>query len=494
MVKEFLNKIKESLFSVLPIVVLVTVLAIWIAPMTTEFYITFAVSAVLLVVGMALFNHGADNSMIEMGANVGTALSKTKKINVMLLCTFLIGFFITIAEPELLVASNQVGMGKWLFIIAVSLGVGVFLSLAIIKMIFKLNLSFMFAASFTLLLILSYFINPEYLPLIFDAGSITTSSISVPFLLSFGVGLASLRMSKSAEDDTFGLIALSSVGPMFSVMLLSAFLPSGLSSSNVEVLTNTNLLDSLIGSLIEVTLSLLPIIIIFFLFQFFTLKLPVKKIIKICIGLAYTFIGIVIFLTGVGAGFLPVAFKLGTAISTSVAFGYKSLYLLIPLSLILGFVMISAEPAIHVLKRQVEEITQGKIKERTMLLTLSIGSAIGVLLASLRTVFDIPILFLMIPIYLPCIILTFINPKVFTAIAFDSGGSSTGAMGVSFVLPMFTGLAGASGNAFGTIGLMSAMAVLSIQILGLVYTLQLRKQDKLKEASIKEIKIIDFDV
>lgn len=495
MIKEFYAKIKEAFWAVMPIVLLVTLLTIWVAPVDADFYITFGVSALFLILGMALFNVGADQSMIEMGSSVGAALSKTKKLKLMLFCTFLIGFLITLAEPELLVISEQIGMGKWLYVLTISLGVGFFLALSIIRMIFRVNLSVLFAFAFTLILVISFFVQPEYIPLIFDAGSVTTSSVSVPFLLAFGIGLASLRVSKNSEDDTFGLIALSSVGPMFSIMVVSLFLPSGLGGSNVATLLDASLSQSLLDSVKEVTFSLFPIIIIFFIFQVTLIKLPMKKIVKIGIGLGYTFVGIVIFLAGVAAGFLPVAFKLGMSINESTMFGYRGLLLLVPLSLLLGFVMISAEPAVHVLKRQVEEITNGKISQKTMIVTLSVGAAFSVLLATLRAVFDIPMLAIMIVIYVPCIVLAFINPKVFTSIAFDSGGSSTGAMGVSFILPMLTGVAGDGRNAFGAIGIMAGVSVLAIQIIGFIYTIKLKKLEvEEKRRRIKQITIIDYDI
>ncbi len=495
MIKEFNSKIKEAFWSVMPIVLLVMLLTIWVAPVEPKFYITFGVSSIFLIVGMALFNVGADQSMIEIGASIGSTISKTKKLKIMIFCTFLIGFLITLAEPELLVISEQVGMGKWLFVMTVSLGVGVFLALSIIRTVFRVNLSFIFAVCYALILVIAFFVQPEYLPIMFDAGSVTTSSISVPFLLSFGIGLASLRVSKNSEDDTFGLIALSSVGPIFSVMIVSLFLPSGLGGSKVSTLLDQNLWQALISSTKEVAFSLSPIIIIFFIFQITLIKLPMRKIIKICVGLVYTFVGIVMFLTGVAAGFLPVAYNLGIAIHESTIFGYKGLHLLIPLNLLLGLVMISAEPAVHVLKRQVEEITNGKIKQNAMLITLSIGTAFSVLLATLRIVFDIPILVIMIVIYVPCIVLAFINPKVFTAIAFDSGGISTGSMGVSFVLPMLTGVSGGGGNAFGTIGIMAGVAVLAIQIIGLIYTIKLKKIEVAeRKKRIKQITIIEYDI
>jgi len=486
MIKEILAKLKESFMSVMPIMLIVALLTIFITPVSQEMFINFIISSVLLIVGMSLFNVGAEQSMIPMGSSIGQGLSQTKKLKIMLISALIIGFVITFAEPDLAVLAEQSGMGKWLFICVVSLGVGIFLLLAVIKTVFQIKLNIMLAISYGLVFILAIFVPDSFLPLCFDSGSVTTGPISVPFLIAFGLGLATIRSSKSSEDDSFGLIALGSAGPILAVMIMGLF--SGGELNVVESSHGASSIGSaIVENLIDVFIILLPIFAIFLIFNFALLKLPASKIWKIAIGLIITYVGIVLFLSGVTAGYLPIATEIGTEIMQT-----DYTWLLYPLSLLLGYFVISAEPAVHVLKKQVEEITGGRIKQKTILIVVSIGVALAVFFATLRVLFDIHALYILVPIYIIAIALSFVNPVVFTGIAFDAGGTATGAMAVSFILPFLTGVMG-GGGAFGTIALIACMPIVSLQVLGLIYTIGVKKAERKEVVKRKRIEIIEFD-
>jgi len=497
------KKIKEACVAVLPISVIIILISTTICPISAELFITFAISIVLLILGIALFTTGTDISMSQMGESIGHSLCKSKKLSLMLICTAFIGFIITFAEPDLAVLASQIAnMGilkeQYLFISVVSIGVGVFLLFAILKVVFRLRLSVILAIGYGILFLISFLV-PDYLvPIAFDSGSVTTGPISVPFLISFGLGIASITTNKD-EENALGYIALSSLGPIIAVMILGLFLPKDITiTSDATTITESlsvieTLLHSFVEYLKDVAITLLPIVVIFLIFQFTMLKLSKQTIQKIIVGLIYTYIGVVLFLTGVNAGFLPIASIIGEGIAQS---GFK--WILIPLSIILGYFIIAAEPAIHVLKKKVEEVTNGGIKQKTILICVSIGVALSVLLAMLKTLFNIPLLAILIPIYVLCIGLAFYDSNLFVSIAFDAGGTATGAMAVSFILPFISGVANIVGNntanGFGTIALIAAMPILTLQILGAVYTFKTNKRTKQRrKASKVHIEIIEFE-
>ncbi len=502
MISNLWNKLKESFMAVLPISIVVILISVILCPLKADIYIAFGISAILMILGIALFSLGSDISMTQMGSNIGKSLCKSKKLSLMLICTAFIGFIITFAEPDLAVLAKQIAdMGimseQYLFISVVSIGVGVFLLLAILKVVFRWKLSIILAIGYSLLFMLCFFV-PDYLvPIAFDSGSVTTGPISVPFLISFGLGISSISSSNDKEN-ALGYIAMSSLGPIVAVMILGMFLPKDVVITTTQIVADetTNIFALLGTNLLEyfkdVAITLLPIIVIFLIFQFTMLKLSKTTLWKILIGLVYTYFGVVLFLTGVNTGYLPVASALGKGIASG-----DHQWVLIPLSLILGYFIIAAEPAVHVLKKEVEEVTNGKLKQKTILTCVSIGVAFSVLLAMLMTLYSIPLIALLIPIYLACIILSFYNGSLFVAIAFDAGGTATGAMAVSFVLPFITGVASIvnpNTTGFGTIALIACMPILALQILGAVFTTATKRATrKEKRVSKIHVEIIDFE-
>lgn len=475
MIKELLNKIKESCLSILPIFALVIFLHFTLVPLSKEMMISFLIGTLFLMIGMSLFTLGADNAMMPMGNKVGNYLSKNKKLWFLILVAFLLGTCITIAEPDLKVLADQASyLPGTALILTVSIGVGLFLVLAALRLVFKLKLSTLLLISYSIVFLITIFVPSKFIPLSFDSGGVTTGPITVPFIMALSIGMASVSDSEDAKNDSFGLIGLCSIGPILSVLFLSLFFNKGDTSYIIEE-SNFNIFEYFLICGKEILIALLPIIIIFFFFQLFFLKMNKKALIKICISILYTFIGLVLFLVGVNYGFM----NTGNYIGTQIASLNKNL--LIPLGMLMGCLTILAEPAVYVLNKQVEEISSGLISKKTLTLTLAIGVSIAVGLAMLRIVFDISILYILIPGYILALALTFMTPKLFVAIAFDSGGVASGPMAATFILPFAIGACLTVGNsvvldAFGLVSFIALTPLISIQILGVIYQYKLNKQ------------------
>ncbi len=502
MKRNLLGKLKESTISVLPIAVIVVALALFVAPVPRMYLYAFLISSVILIVGMGLFNMGAEVSMIPIGQNIGAELTKSKKIWLMLIMCLVIGTVITIAEPDLAVLAAKVpGVGKWSFLILAAIGLGVFMVLAVAKVFFRIKLSIILAVSYGLAFLLMFFVPKAYLPIAFDAGTVTTDPMSAPFLLAFGLGVSAVRSTRSGEDDNFGLIGICSIGPVLAIMIYSLFLsnPDAATVSAIADPQNITQIMSLTGLEIlkflkEVGLILIPIVILFVVFQIFVIKLPKKQVIKILIGLLYTYVGMTLFLSVIDVGFVPIANALGRAITM---LSYK--WILIPLGFVIGFVIVLAEPAVHVLNAQIEITTGGLIKSRTMMIAIALGVAVAMMMGILRVLYNINFIYIIIPMYVIAIILAFINRKVFTAIAIDAGGVATGAMSVAFVLPFVTGVASALGGnvaefSFGAMAFVAAMPIVVVQLMGFAFLLVSRKQERKRARHIKkDITIIEYE-
>ncbi len=488
MAKILLKKLKESLISVLPVTVIVLVLALT-GPLTglvhleTVEIVSFAVSAVLLILGIGLFNLGADLAMTPMGEHVGAGLTKSKKLSVLILVCFVMGVLITVAEPDLSVLANQVKeimpggetAGKILLTVTVGLGVGIFLVLAVVKIAFKKDLStllmFFYMMLFAVCAILLENGKSGLLPLGFDAGGVTTGPITVPFIMALGVGISSTIGGRNANENSFGLIAMCSIGPIIAVMLLSISTKGDLGAYDFTQYSITEYLGGNFGELIfdkitEVITALGLVVLFFIILQFLVLKLPRQKLLQIGVGIIYTFLGLVIFLVAVTVGFMPVGFKLGLQLAEHPA-------VLVVFGFVLGMVVVLAEPAVHVLNKQVEGVTGGGVKKIEMLVALSVAVGISIGLAMIRMIFKFSILYILIPGYLISLGLSFFVPKIYTAIAFDSGGVASGPLTSSFILPLVIGACATVldeysiyGFAFGVVALVAMMPLITIQALG----------------------------
>lgn len=477
----FLLKIKESVSAVLPITILVLVLNFTIVPMNTGTLLMFLVGALMLILGMGLFTLGADISMMVMGEKIGSFLARSRKIWILIPITFLMGVLITIAEPDLQVLAAQTpGVPDSILIWSVAIGVGLFLIVAFLRTLLQIKLNYILIVFYLFVFILAAFAPNNFIAVAFDSGGVTTGPITVPFIMALGIGMAAVRTDKNSQEDSFGMIALCSVGPIIAVLLLGIFYhPSGsdyivattAESSNIIYILK-QFIQHLPVYVKEVATALAPILIFFLLFQVSVLKISLKPLIKILVGLAYTYLGLVLFLTGVNVGFMPAGYFIGSEIISG-----KYSWLLVPLGMVIGFVIVAAEPAVHVLNKQVEEMSEGNITGKSMLLSLSIGVAVSVGLAMLRIATGIPIWFMVIPGYIIAIIMSFFVPPIFTSIAFDSGGVASGPMTATFLLPMAMGACNAIGgnmllDAFGIVAMVAMTPLITIQALGLLYKLR----------------------
>ena len=504
MKKEFLAKITEAILSILPISLIVIILSLIFVRDAGVSVAGFAICSVFLMVGICLFTIGSEMSLMKMGGYIGSHLSKTKKVALMLVCAFLIGTIVTIAEPDLMVLASQVpSINKWVFLITVSVGVGIFLLLSVLRILLKIKIKYIMAVCYGLIAILMFFVPSNFLPICFDASGVTTGPISVPFIMAFGLGIAAVRSGESNENDGFGLLAICSIGPIIAIMIISAILGG---KANTEIVGTTysvfenfgefglSLGGALLESLKDVAIVLLPVVLFFLIYNFSALKYPIKVIARLMIGIVYTYVGIVLFFTGVNAGYLPLANVLSTAIATSQVW-----WIIIPISVILGLVIVVAEPAVHVLNKQVEDLSSGVISKKTMLISMSIGVSISVLLSALKVLFQIEMIYFAFPLIVLCVILTFFIPNHITAIAFDSGGVSAGSIAGSFILPFMQGICSARGcdimtYGFGPVGLIVLTPILIVELMGLKMTINNKKlADSNKKGDKKKVTVIEFN-
>ena len=483
-----LSKIKESLMSVLPVTLIVIILNLTpLINLELKEIITFAVSAIFLILGIGFFTLGADIAMTPMGEHVGSGLTKSKNLKLLLLICFALGVLITIAEPDLTVLADQVG--SKLIIIFVGLGVGIFLILAILKIVFKKDLASMLIYFYMVLFALALLLlamdpeNFQLIPLSFDSGGVTTGPITVPFIMALGVGIAATIGGKYASENSFGLVTLCSVGPILAVLILSLVNSGDISTPNVnDYLLADNLLvatfETLWNTTKDVTLALGLVVGFFFIINFIFLKLPKKKLFQIGVGTLFTYVGLIIFLTSVHIGFMPVGFKMGQELAKTSPLAVSII------GFVLGLVVVLAEPAVHVLNKQVEEITNGTVSKKSMLIALSVGVGISICLSVIRIIFGFSILYYLIPGYLLSLGLSFFVPKIYTSIAFDSGGVASGPLTSTFILPFAIGTGVAmNGNilsdAFGIVAMVAMTPLITIQMLGFTSISKKRLSEKL---------------
>ena len=476
--KELLSKIKEALISALPITAIVYLLSLtpWFNFSGTEL-LTFTIGAVMLVLGIGLFNLGADLAMTPMGTTVGSGLSKQRKLSLLLSVCFVLGMLITIAEPDLQVLATQVSavMNGTVLVYAVGLGVGSFLVFAILRIVFRrplgnlLTLFYMLLFAMALLLVVQG--NESLLPLAFDSGGVTTGPITVPFLMALGVGVSSILGDRKSQDNSFGLVALCSIGPVLAVLVLGIFSTSDLSYTVPDYSMSSDILGSFLNSLAhtakEVATALGMIVVFFTVCQITFLRLPRKRLLRIAIGVLFTYVGLVIFLTGVNVGFMPIGYKLGYELAKI------NKNFLVVLGLLMGVLVVLAEPAIHVLNQQVEDVTGGAITRRAMIAGLCVGVGAAIALSVIRIIFDFSLVYYVIPGYFISLGLSVFVPRVYTAIAFDSGGVASGPMTSGFILPFATGVcvciqgeAAVLRDAFGVVALVAMAPLITIQLLG----------------------------
>ena len=472
------EKVKESLSSVLPITVIVLILSVALVPLEIGTLALFLTGAVLLIIGMGFFQLGAEVAMTPLGQGVGGRLVKSNSLPFILLLCFLMGAIITISEPDLQVLANQVAaIPNPVLIWTVAVGVGVFTAVAFLRIYFKINLGLLLTGLYILLFLLSFFTPSDFVAVAFDSGGVTTGPMTVPFIMALGVGLSAARSDKDSANDSFGLVALCSVGPILMVLLLGIFYhPEEAVYTSVEVPaieTTRDVVRQFVQAIPqyaeEVLMSMLPVAGVFVLFQILTRTYRKRQVLRMSVGLLYTYLGLVLFLTGVNVGFAPVGSLLGGGLADGML-----KWILIPIGMVIGYYIVKAEPAVQVLNEQVEDLTGGTVSHKMMNAALSIGVACAVALAMVRVITGLNIYWILIPGYILALLFSRFVPPVFVGIAFDSGGVASGPMTSTFLLPLAMGACTAVGgnvvtDAFGVVALVALAPLIAIQIMGLIY-------------------------
>ena len=486
-----LEKIKETFVSIGPIALIVLILNWTITPLGDGMTLTFIVSSLFTIIGLALFLLGADIGIIPMGEKAGSALTSKKNLPLLLIASFVIGFIITIAEPDVQVLTGQVSavnpsIKSTTLLIMIALGIGFFVSLGLLRTVLQIPIKFLFVGFYVVVFVLAFLAPQEYFAISFDASGATTGPMTFPFIMALGMGVAAVKSNKSSDSkaDNFGLTGLASIGPIVAVLLMGLMMSGKSSGAEIQVVeesvaeiavtyTTLSRLKELFGIIphiiVEVSKALLPLVGLLVVFLIFLFKLTKRQIIKICVGLIYAFLGLVLFLTGINGGFIPAGTVIGETLGKS-----GQLWLLVALGVTFGAIVVCAEPAVWVLTKQVEEISGGAIKRKVLLVALSSGVCIAVGLAMIRVIFGFHIAYILVPVFAIALALTFFCPKMFTAIAFDSGGVASGPMTSSFILSYTLGAATILGgnpltDGFGVIALVASAPLIAIQILGLIY-------------------------
>ncbi len=498
-------KIVESLTSIFPIALIIMVLAAVLTPLDAGTFALFLIGTFLLTLGMGCFTLGADMSMFVIGEKIGTAMTQSRKVWLIALLSFVIGIIVTVAEPDLQILARQVPalaertfLGSYLLILTVAVGVGIFLTLAMLRIVLGIKLAYLLIGFYTVAFVLSIFVSPSFWAVAFDSGGVTTGPMTVPFIMSLGVGVASIR--QKGQSDSFGLVALSSVGPIIAVMVLAVAFQIEDVEYTVAPLTSVQTTGNMLTVYLhgfgeymgEVAIAICPILVFFLVFQLVSRSFHRVQLVKIAMGFLYTFVGLVLFLTGANVGFMPVGREIGQSLA-----GYNK-WLLIPVGMLIGYFVVAAEPAVHVLNKQVERMSAGAIRARTMKLGLCAGVCVSLGLAMLRILLGFNILYILLPGYILALALTFFTPNMFTGIAFDSGGVASGAMVSSFVLPMAIGACNVLNpsaimtDAFGCVAFVALTPLITIQIIGIVYRV---KTTRIKKSFLHvEDKILVFEV
>ena len=472
----------SNLYSVLPIIAIVIVSHFFFAPLQGYQLIRFGIGTILLIIGLSLFLIGVDLAIAPLGQLTGVTLVKTNKLWIVVVGGILLGFFISIAEPGLLVLASQISesaantISTLFIVIIVSIGMAVMIAIGFLRIVYGWPLYIVLLILYGLIFVLALFCDPTFIAIAFDTSGATTGVLAVPFILALAFGISTIRKdSKGSEKDSFGLVAIASTGPVFSILILN-LLNRNLSFGGMH---NPPVTDDTIAMafvkimpdlLIESITVLLPLLIIFILLNAWKFKLKRRLFVRIIKGFIYVLLGLFIFLVGVNGGFMEVGFTLGIQLMN----GHTAPLLII--AFLLGAMTIIAEPAVHVLTQQIEDVTAGYIKPKAVYTALAIGVGIAIVLTVIRIrTPQLEVWHLILPAFMIALLLMFFTPKVFVAIGFDAGGVATGPIIVSFIVSFVQGLASQAGafasiaDGFGMIALVAVIPIITLEVLGIVY-------------------------
>jgi hypothetical protein len=486
----FIEKLREVLLSVVPITIIVLLLNFTFTPLEIPLLIRFLLGAVFIILGLAIFLVGVDIGITPIGTFMGSALAKTNKYWIVGIVGLFLGFIINIAEPDIHILAGQVdfvtagGISKLSIVVVVSIGIGLMLALGLLRIVYNVPLYKFLSITYLLIFALALFSSPEFLAIAFDASGATTGALTVPFMLAIALGVSSLKKdSKASEKDSFGLVGIASAGAIISVLMMSILSKSDKLKGTMEYKISqetsliTPFMEKLPVVLVEVTLALLPIALLFLIFNFVSFKLTKRPFRKIVKGLIYTFVGLVLFLVGVNAGFMDVGGIVGHKLAM-----LENKFILVLTGFCLGLVTILAEPAVYVLTHQIEDVTGGYVPRKLVLIALSIGVGFSVALSMLRIIVpEIKLWHYLLPGYIIALGLMYVAPKLFIGMAFDSGGVASGPMTATFILAFAQGAAEAIEGAnvmvegFGIIAMVAMTPLIALQTLGLIFKIKAGK-------------------
>lgn len=488
-----LNKLKEVLSAVAPIVILVVILHFTLTPIPVILLFRFLLGAAAIILGLSILLFGIEIGITPFGNQMGASFLKSNSLWYVIIIGFLLGFFVNIAEPDLQVLASQVSsvMGGYIsmfvILLAVSIGTGVMLALGVARIVKNFPLNTVFILTYGVILVLALFSSSDMLAIGFDASGATTGALTVPLVLALSVGVAAMKKnSKTSEEDSFGLVGIMSTGAILGVLFLNLFVKTDDVTGVLQMYTVEQ--GSLLGPFaaaipkvaLESLIALLPMVLMLFIFQKIKFRLHAKSFGKMLLGFLYTYIGLIIFLMGVNAGFMDVGNIIGHGLAS-----YDNKMILVGLGFLLGMLVILTEPAVYVLTQQIESVTSGYIKRKTVLITLSIGVAFAVGLSMLRIVVpSIQLWHYLLPGFLLSLLMTFFVPKLFVGIAFDSGGVASGPMTATFVLAFAQGASEAVEHSnilvdsFGVISMVAMTPLIALQVLGLIYRIKSNKSKK----------------
>ncbi len=478
----------------LPITAIVLLLHFFVTPLPALVLARFLAGAVLVMVGLTLFLVGVDLGVTPLGEHIGTSISKPNRVWIIVVVGLLVGFFVSIAEPDLQILAAQVEavtaaeIGKLPILVVVSVGIASLMVLGLLRIVYNFSLSLTLLIGYGIMLALSPFVPSSFLAISFDASGATTGALTVPFIMALAVGVSSMKKhAMASEEDSFGLLGVTSMGAILGVLGM------GLLSKIGElqgVLPESTLSDGVLGAFwgilptiaVESIVALAPLLVIMALFQVVSFKFPWKKLRRLVAGMIYTFLGLTVFLVGVNAGFMGLGSELGVRLAQT---GHTALPVIV--GFVLGLVTILAEPAVHVLTRQIEDVTAGYVRRSVVLGALSLGVGAAVALSIVRILVpSIQLWHYLLPGFGLSILMSFFVPKLFVGIAFDSGGVASGPMCATFILAFAQGVAEAVpgadvlNDAFGMIALVAMTPIITLQTLGLLVQLKARRKRRIQ--------------
>jgi hypothetical protein len=475
------EKAKDVTRTLLPVVILVLLLCLTIVDVEAGVFIRFLVGSAMLLVGLSIFLWGVELAMNPIGEHMSREIATSRTPLKIALLGFLLGFLITVAEPDLLVLGYQIeaasggALSASVIVYMVSIGVGVLVSLGIFRLLGDMPFNRFMLITYVIIFILSAFVSEEFMAISFDASGATTGALTTPFVLAISLGLANIKGGRHTEENAFGLVGIMSAGPILAVMLLSVLTEQkNIASVEIDVGVAEGvlgpILDALPSIFVESIVALLPITLLFFIFNFTRFKISRDELSRIIKGLLLTLAGLVLFLTATASGFMDMGRIMGMELAG------MSRWLLIGIGFLMGLIVVLVEPAVHVLGQQIEEVTSGHIPLNLIRITLSIGVGLAIALSMVRIVIpEVKLWYFIIPGFALALVLSFVSEPIFVGIAFDAGGVASGPMTATFVLAFAQGAATVIETAdvmidgFGVIAMVAMAPVFSLMVLGTLF-------------------------